>query len=587
MGAFRFPFVPRARLGLPVRRFAGESRVELTPAGRYTTRRWLVRFPRAVPVAIFLLIAAVTVLSVFAIERGENARAAVQLHSRASAIASALERRANASSAYLRAGAALLATLEDVPADRFRRFVSELRLDADYRGAEGIGWAMVVYPDEVEVFDAMLAAEAPVPARLNPRPDGRQPYAIPVTYFHPDTERNRRALGFDLYSEQVRRVAMLEAERTARPTASGKVVLAQETDPNMAGFMVFMPVFEPVAGGRRLKGFVYSPFTAREFLASALELEDAGSYGVRLYDGIASEANLMARIDRAGAQGETVSERVAIAETPWELQVTSSNGASLSGLSMATMIFGMLVASLLMLLVRMLTQQALEDDASLKWFEEQASIRNSLTRELNHRVKNTLANVLSIIALTRRRSTKLEEFADGLDGRIRALSATHDLLTRSDWGTTPVRAVIEADLLPYTQDSDHEVELQGPQIELAPNDALSLGLATHELATNAAKYGALSVPGGKVAVHWKLVSPTLVRIEWQERGGPPVSQERGRGFGTDLIERIVAHELKNPVELDFLPEGVRCVLTVPVRRPTEFSIRAGRHGAREPSEPPA
>ena len=535
------------------------------------------------PVAIFLLIAAITVLSVFAIERGEDARAAVQLHSRATAIASALERRANASSAYLRAGAALVATLEDVPVARFRRFVSELRLDSDYRGAEGIGWAPVVYPDEVAAYEAELAAIAPGRVRLYPAIAGGQPYAVPVTYLEPDTERNRRALGFDMFSEPVRRAAMLSAERTARPTASGRVVLRQDGAEGYSGFLIYMPVFEPIPGGRRLKGFVYSPFTARDFLASALELQDAGSFGVRLYDGEVSNANLMASIESAAADGESVRENVQVADTPWVLQVTSSYGGGLSGLSMATMIFGMLVAALLMLLVRMLTQQALEDEASLRWFEEQASIRNSLTRELNHRVKNTLANVLSIMALTRRRSKSLEEFADGLDGRIRALSATHDLLTKSDWGTTPVRAVIEAELLPYAQDTEHQIDLQGPEIALAPNDALSLGLATHELATNAAKYGALSRSGGKVAVHWKLVAPGLVRIEWQESGGPPVKAQRGRGFGTDLIERIVAHELKNPVELDFAPEGVRCVLTVPVRRPTEFAMRASKPGTREPA----
>ena len=474
----------------------------------------------------------------------------------------------------------------EVPVARFRRFVSELRLDADYRGAEGIGWAPVVYSDEVEAFDAQMTAAAPGRVRLHPRLDGSQPYAVPVTYLEPDTERNRRALGFDMFSDPVRRAAMIAAERTARPTASGRVVLRQEGEGSQSGFLIYMPVFEPIPGGRRLKGFIYSPFTASDFLAAALELEDAGSFGVRLYDGAVREANLMASIDSAVAQGETVSERVEVADTPWLLQVTSSYGGGLSGLSMVTMIFGMLVASLLMLLVRMLTQQALEDEASLKWFEEQASIRNSLTRELNHRVKNTLANVLSIIALTRRRATDLNEFADGLDGRIRALSATHDLLTKSDWGTTPIRAVVEAELLPYAQDGVHEIELQGPDIELAPNDALSLGLAMHELATNAAKYGALSQSGGKVAAHWKLVTPGLVRIEWQESGGPPVAPQRGRGFGTDLIERIVAHELKNPVELDFAPEGVRCVLTVPVRRPTEFSMRGGRPGGRESAAAP-
>jgi len=556
--------------------------LEQRSSGRSTTKRWLVRYPRAMPVAIFLLIAAITVLSVFAIERGEDSRAAAQLRGRATAIASALERRANASSAYLRAGAALLATLDEVPAARFRRFVSELRLDADYRGAEGIGWAMVVYPDQVEAFDALLEQEAPGRVRLHPRIAGNQPFAVPVTFLQPDTERNRRALGFDMFSEPVRRAAMVEAERAARPTASGKVTLRQEGEGDDPGFVIYMPVFEPAPGGRRLRGFIYSPFSAPEFLASALELEDAGGHQVALYDGPVSEANLLALIDRGTGEGETVRERVAIGAEPWTLTVTSSASGGLSGLSMATMIFGMLVASLLMLLVRMLTQQALEDEASLRWFEEQASIRNSLTRELNHRVKNTLANVLSIIALTRRRATNLDEFADGVDGRIRALSATHDLLTQSDWGTTPIRAVVEAELLPYAHGTEHAVDLQGPEIELAPNDALSLGLAMHELATNAAKYGALSKTGGKVAVHWRLIAQGLVRVEWQESGGPPVAPKRGRGFGTDLIERIVAHELKNPVELSFNPEGVRCVLTIPVREPSTFVMRASKGGPREP-----
>ena len=556
---------------------------------RSKTKRWLVRFPRAMPIGIFLLIAAVTVLSIFAIERGEAQRSNAQLQSRATAIASALERRANASSAYLRAGAALLATAGDIEPSRFRRFVSELRLDADYRGAEGIGWAMVVRPGEEAAFNELLNQGAPQPVTLNPQPDGSQPYAVPVTFLQPDTERNRRALGYDMFSEPTRRSAMLEAERTARPTATGRVVLVQEGEGEAPGFLIYMPVFEPAAGGRRLRGFIFSPFNSGEFLSSALELEDAGSYGVRLFDGPSDDSGLMAQTtDEDMRDRDTVSQTVAIANRPFTLLVSRNEAGGLSGLSLATLIFGLLVAGLLMLLVRMLTQQALEDEASLDWFEEQASIRNSLTRELNHRVKNTLANVLSIIALTRRRATDVKDFADGLDGRIRALSATHDLLTQSDWGTTPVRSVIEAELVPYAQEGEHEVDMQGPEVELAPNDALSLGLAVHELATNAAKYGALSKPGGRVTVHWKLQSEKLVRVEWQESGGPPVKtgKDRGRGFGTDLIERIVAHELRNPVELDFQESGVRCVLRIPVRQPTEFAMRAKSVGENSRSEVP-
>ncbi len=554
-----------------------EFPVSKASAKRSRTKRWLVHYPRALPAGIFVLVAAITILSIFAIERSEAQRATAQLHSRTTAIASALERRANASSAYLRAGAALLASLEVVEAGRFRRFVSELRLDADYRGAEGIGWAQVVRPSQIGAFNELLAATAPLPAQLYPVPSGQQPYSVPVTYLQPDTERNRRALGFDMYSESVRRAAMDEAERSARPTASGKVVLRQEGSGEEPGFLIYMPVFEAVGGGRQLRGFIYSPFNANDFLSSALELEDAGSYGVSLYSGSADEANLLARTySQVEQERQRHTETVNIANAPFVLQVSQANPDVLSGLSMATIIFGLLVASLLMLVVRMLTQQAIEDEASIHWFAEQASIRNSLTRELNHRVKNTLANVLSIIALTRRRADDVTSFADGLDGRIRALSATHDLLTKSDWGTTPIRSVVSAELLPYEQGTEHVVEIEGPDIALAPNDALSLGLAMHELATNAAKYGALSQTGGKVEISWTLLDDDLVKVTWKESGGPPVAPDRGRGFGTDLIERIVANELRNPVKLDFDPAGVRCELTIPVRQPSEFAMRANK-----------
>ena len=105
---------------------------------------------------------------------------------------------------------------------------------------------------------------------------------------------------------------------------------------------------------------------------------------------------------------------------------------------------------------------------------------------------------------------------------------------------------------------------------------MSLGLALHELATNAAKYGALSVHEGRVSVVWNMITQDLARIEWSESGGPPVSDVRKRGFGTDLIEKIVAHELQNPVDLRFEPSGVRCALILPIREPGSFALRASR-----------
>lgn len=538
------------------------------------SRRWLVDYPRAVPVGIFLLIAAITGLSVYAIERGEAQREDARMREVAQAVASALERRGNTSSAYLRAGAALFGTVEEVEAGLFRRFVSELRLDADYRGAEGIGWAQAITPGQIPEFERQLRDDAPGETRVRPAPTRERRMVVPVTFLQPDTERNRRALGYDMYSEAVRRAAMDEALHMARPTASGAIVLVQEGDGNAPGFLIYMPVFDGGVAGRLLRGYLYSPFNGQDFLESALQLETRGRMGLRLFDAGDGDLKLLGDVPPERKTGKTLEKPINVANRKMMLVVESTRGNALSLLSMITLLFGLLVASLLMVVARLLTQQAREDQESLDWLEEQNSIRNSLTRELNHRVKNTLANVLSIVSLTRRRARNLEEFAEGVDGRIRALSATHDLLTQSDWGATPIRAVVEAELAPYVKDSDAALELAGPHVELAPNDALSLGLAIHELATNAAKYGSLSVSGGKVRVTWSLVSDTLANLHWVESGGPPVTEDRRPGFGSELIEKIVAHELRHPVDLRFAPEGVSCTLMIPVRQPSEFELRA-------------
>ncbi|MCA1661601.1 MAG: CHASE domain-containing protein [Novosphingobium sp.] len=551
-----------------------ESQSSLPPS-----RHWFDRFPRALPVGIFLLITAVTLVSVTAIESTETKRRAGQLRQTAQVLASALQRRADAHEAYLRSGAAVFATQQAVSGPLFQTYISQLRLDSDYRGAEGIGWAMRVDRSELATVQQGMRRFGPSTFTIRPLPSEEHAYAVPVMYLQPDTERNRRAIGYNMYSEPARREAMNEAARFARPTASGKLVLVQEgIDGKRAGFIIYMPVFGlGDDGARQLKGFVYSPFVARDFLDSALELENVGDVAVRLYDRAVAPANLMAEMPIEEPSGSVANEPVRVTNHAWVLQVEGPKPSTLSAMSLLTLLFGMLVASLLLVLARILTRQAAEDRQALEFFEEQASIRNSLTRELNHRVKNTLANVLSIVSLTRRRASDLDSFAGSLEGRIRALSATHDLLTQSEWGTTPIRAVVAAELAPYVQDSERALELSGPAVELAPNDALSLGLAIHELATNAAKYGALSVPQGRVAVTWQLITQDLARIEWAERNGPAVPQEeRKRGFGTDLIEKIVAHELRNPVDLRFEPEGVRCALILPVRRPAEFAMRAGR-----------
>ncbi len=545
------------------------------------TPRWYERFPRGVPVGIFVMTMAIALLSVFAIENAEDQRQTAQIAQTAQAVASGLERRSNTNTAYLRSSAALFATQEIVEAPLFRTFIKQLHLEGRYVGSDGIGWAMKMDRASVPMVEAIMRAGRKPEFAVRPKPLTDRTAVVPVMFLEPDSTRNRRAIGFDMYSEGARRAAMDAAERNGQPTATGRVTLAQEATPGgAAGFLVYMPVFalQPEGGRYKLRGFVYSPFDAQTFLKASIETTRLEGAGVRLYDITPKGLSLMAEVAPVEQSSGIVRREVEIAGHRFMIEIAAPATPMFSTMSGMTLLFGLLVATLLLVLARLLTQQAAEDRIALSWFEQQSSIRNSLTRELNHRVKNTLANVLSIISLTRRRATTLPEFADSLEGRIRALSATHDLLTQSDWGTTPVALVIRAELAPYAQDVLRHLTIDGPDVELAPNDALSLGLAVHELATNAAKYGALSVEQGRVSIHWEIAGENLARVEWIETGGPAIhaEQKRKRGFGTELIEKIVAHELRNPVDLRFEPEGVRCTLLIPIRRRNSFTMRQGR-----------
>jgi two-component sensor histidine kinase len=549
----------------------------LAPPSR--SRRWLTQFPRAIPVGIFLAILAVAALSIFAIERLEKQKRAVEAQEVATQISSALQREVSANIAYLRASEALFYSRRRVDGDLFQSFVGALRASSENETAEGIGWAPLIGPGDLAAWRAQVRDQSGMASVTLDPALGDRDLAVPVTFIAPDTIRNRRAVGFDMYSEATRRVAMDEAVRLAEPVATGRLVLVQEGGGDAPGFIIYLPVFADGAQGGRVLGFVYSAFTAEKFVQRALEVASNADVALRIYEGRVSPARELASIRFNDDATEFVEVPFDVSNRTWILQVESPQGEPLSNLSLLTLLFSLLIASLLMVVARLLTQQAMEDNAALAFFEEQASIRNSLTRELNHRVKNTLANVLSIIALTRRRATSLDEFATSLTSRIRALSATHDLLTQSEWGTTPLRAVVEAELAPYGKDASDMVDLTGPLVELAPNDALSLGLALHELAANAAKYGALSVPGGRIDIAWDMISPDRVSLSWREYNGPEVAQEnRRRGFGTDLIERIVSQELGSPVELDFASEGVHCTLCIPVREPSDFAMRAQPQG---------
>ncbi len=188
-----------------------------------------------------------------------------------------------------------------------------------------------------------------------------------------------------------------------------------------------------------------------------------------------------------------------------------------------------------------------------------------LIDELNHRVKNTLATVQSLAAQTARGVASPGEFSARFEGRLIALSKAHDQLTMHHWESADLRNLLSGELAPHGSGPER-VMLRGEDVRLRPRAVLTLAMAFHELTTNAAKYGALSVPAGRIEVCWQQTRDgtgrPLLRIDWQEQGGPAVAAPERHGFGSRLIEGSIAAELGGSARLTYDPQGLCCELLI-------------------------
>jgi two-component system CheB/CheR fusion protein len=186
-----------------------------------------------------------------------------------------------------------------------------------------------------------------------------------------------------------------------------------------------------------------------------------------------------------------------------------------------------------------------------------------LARELNHRVKNTLSIVQGLARFTFGASDRDDDVAR-FEGRLATLAGAHDLLLTRNWVDVGLADVVAKTL--ETFNLENRITLRGPHAQLEPSAAVAYALALHELATNAVKYGALSVPGGRVDVTWTLHEGTCrIRLAWREHGGPVVSRPSKEGFGLRFIRRALSAENGGRVDLSFEPDGLVCEFDGPLQ----------------------
>lgn len=184
-----------------------------------------------------------------------------------------------------------------------------------------------------------------------------------------------------------------------------------------------------------------------------------------------------------------------------------------------------------------------------------------LAREAEHRSKNILAAVQAVVRLTKAETTS--ELKEAIIGRINALNNVHQLFVQSNWSGADLRTLVTQELSPYCKPEDLKAELSGPDVVLEPNAAQAISMTLHELATNAAKYGALSAPTGHVRVLWARKDDRMT-FRWEERGGPPIKEPSKRGVGTRVMDSMIRGQLNGAIQFDWRDEGLWCEFSLPI-----------------------
>lgn len=194
------------------------------------------------------------------------------------------------------------------------------------------------------------------------------------------------------------------------------------------------------------------------------------------------------------------------------------------------------------------------------------ALQEVVIRELHHRVKNTLAIASAITSQSLKTANSLEEAAKTIGDRLLALGTAQDLLIRERWTGAGCRTLIENAVKAFQSKSLDQFEINGENIAISAGPAMSLSMVIHELCTNATKYGALSVPGGRVSIEWTTSedNPKRFLLHWKESGGPPVQEPSRKSFGSRLIEQALPGQLKGEARLRFNPSGLSCEVNIPL-----------------------
>lgn len=440
-----------------------------------------------------------------------------------------------------------------------RAYLAALRPQQRAPGMEGIGIAIAIRQDTPAAAEAMLRENYGRDISVWPATD--QPIGFPIVLVEPANPRRDNALGYDMFSEPVRREAMRRAWRTGQPAASSIVQLVQEKGlaHKQPGFLVYIPVYadrdlppdatrpETVTGDtgtRPIEAFVYAPFRTGDLMTAVLGAQLDAIEGIEIYAGDGPAAMPVFRHGRMGWDVEE--RRLRVADREWTMRISYGRILERIGRPVAIFLFGLALALLATQLHRMQQRRVGAAQALAEEKARHADDRELMIGEMAHRMKNAFARIGALARITLRESKGLDDFEVRFDGRLRALSDAKQMLVTGTIDAVELSAIVHRELELAGWNEERLRAVDGPAVLLDEEGAQAISLAIHEFVTNSIKYGALSGTGA-LAVDWSR-GEGEVALRWTETGLATTPDVARESFGTQFIRSMIERQLKGSWE---------------------------------------
>lgn len=528
---------------------------------------------RFLPLLVFLLVSSLGIGMTTVVYRAEVNAEQKRFEILADEAIDQLQERLRQHIALLSSTRALfIATNGEVDGKSFQQFVAGLGINDKYAGVQGIGYARFIKTgDEI---DAQLDISTNYALGRAVWPETDQEYRTPIVLLEPQDERNKAALGYDMYQDPSRRAAIMRALQTGEAAASKPVELVQEITANkQAGFLVYLPFGRSDAATivkEDVRGFVYAPFRAGDLHLAAFSGQETPMVAFRTTD---NEQHLFttATFEPQNAI-YTVTRELEFAGRVWNIEAHETDAFYNQFPHLSSMILGTLSAVLAFALaVAIMAQQnAIRQANEVKRVvEETLKEKEMMLQEMRHRIKNSIARVLAIARQTEKGAENMEEFSKSFTARLHAMAKSQDLLTRSKWQRADLHALITAELEQVFGDSSEDYQIDGPKVQLNEQATQAIGLVCHELATNALKYGGISEADGKLSVNWQVTGKRkrkMLHLEWQEQSQHADAPTENKGFGTKLIDANIRGELGGTIERKFNDDGLLVKIEFPLNK---------------------